>query len=656
MPFTPAYTPLALAAALLLPAFAQAATFTVNHPGDAADQAPGDGMCQVPGGGCTLRAAIEEANASIGADTIAFNFGGVPTTISPATPLPPITRSATIDGYTNGGTPNSAATGTNAAVTVRIDGANAGAGVDGIRFWPGASDSVLRGVAVTRFDGTGVVVNAAQQISNLDDVRVLGNFIGTDGSGSADDAAGLLANRRGISVMLYARFTRVGDGTPAGRNLVVARADGESLYLVSRVFSTHIHDNLIGTDRSGNQPRGGAPIAIHVLGSDAVTIQGNVIGARETGIEIANESNQNDIVSNLIGVGADGASPIGGSGHGVLIRHTQNSNGAFPWHNRVGGAGQGNTIAHWGGNGIRVQRDSGSVDAPQGNSWLGNRIHDNGALGIELIDPANPAAVGADPGLPPPIWAVHAPMIASATGSAAGTQIHTTLLDPLRPNAAYRIEAFANTACDASGYGEGQFLLGTADVQTYPSGGWADTLALPALPAGTTYVSLTATWIGTSSFMGSSEFSRCVAVQMQPADPGAATPPAVAPGSASTPAGQPFSHALAQYVTATDGDALQPYALLGTLPPGLSFNTATGLLSGTPGAPGTYPLMLSATDKDGTASAVFTLTVTGAGSGGNPGGAVAVPALGPLGLALLGGLLGAAGARRGLRRRNHQKR
>ena len=45
-------------------AFAQAATFTVNSPFDAADANPGDAMCETgPGNGvCTLRAAIEEAN------------------------------------------------------------------------------------------------------------------------------------------------------------------------------------------------------------------------------------------------------------------------------------------------------------------------------------------------------------------------------------------------------------------------------------------------------------------------------------------------------------------------------------------------------------------------------------------------------------------
>lgn len=76
--------------ALLLPLIgfqlaisATAATFIVDSTGDASDAKPGSGICgTLPGvmrtdpdrGPCTLRAAIEEANAFAGADTIQFNI------------------------------------------------------------------------------------------------------------------------------------------------------------------------------------------------------------------------------------------------------------------------------------------------------------------------------------------------------------------------------------------------------------------------------------------------------------------------------------------------------------------------------------------------------------------------------------------------------
>src|SRR5271169_408300 len=55
---------------------AQAATFTVTSLADAADASPGDGICAAPSGACTLRAAIQEANALAGPDMITVPAGG----------------------------------------------------------------------------------------------------------------------------------------------------------------------------------------------------------------------------------------------------------------------------------------------------------------------------------------------------------------------------------------------------------------------------------------------------------------------------------------------------------------------------------------------------------------------------------------------------
>jgi CSLREA domain-containing protein len=49
---------------------ARAATFTVDSTADAVDVAPGDGACATAADECTVRAAIQEANALPGADTI----------------------------------------------------------------------------------------------------------------------------------------------------------------------------------------------------------------------------------------------------------------------------------------------------------------------------------------------------------------------------------------------------------------------------------------------------------------------------------------------------------------------------------------------------------------------------------------------------------
>ena len=58
-----------------LGARAQAATFTVDSTLDAVDANLGDGVCATATHVCTLRAAIQEANAFAGADTITLPAG-----------------------------------------------------------------------------------------------------------------------------------------------------------------------------------------------------------------------------------------------------------------------------------------------------------------------------------------------------------------------------------------------------------------------------------------------------------------------------------------------------------------------------------------------------------------------------------------------------
>ncbi len=111
---------MALSAAVSIAVFlsvkpAHAKTFTVNITADVPDGNLADRRCVVSiFGGCTLRAAIQEANDTPGADEIRFaipddpNVPGaeVKTIEVGATgngELPDITDTVTIDGYTQGG-------------------------------------------------------------------------------------------------------------------------------------------------------------------------------------------------------------------------------------------------------------------------------------------------------------------------------------------------------------------------------------------------------------------------------------------------------------------------------------------------------------------------------------------------------------------------
>lgn len=69
--------------------------------------------------------------------------------------------------------------------------------------------------------------------------------------------------------------------------------------------------------------------------------------------------------------------------------------------------------------------------------------------------------------------------------------------------------------------------------------------------------------------------------------------------------GQSYNH-----VISTDGDPAPTYELLsGTLPPGLTLNSTTGLLSGTPTAAGTYNFTIRAQNLVGSITAPYSITI-----------------------------------------------
>lgn len=71
----------------------------------------------------------------------------------------------------------------------------------------------------------------------------------------------------------------------------------------------------------------------------------------------------------------------------------------------------------------------------------------------------------------------------------------------------------------------------------------------------------------------------------------------------------PFVLNLTNYVTLTNGDSILQYTLTGTLPPGLSFNSSNGVISGSPTTITSTSLSIIATDDDGDSnSRSFTLT------------------------------------------------
>lgn len=307
-----------VAACLLLllaaePANAAPTTFTVNSAAD-----PGDGVCDTSG--CTLREAMNAAEVNANPqeiDLIEFDIPGPgPHTIRLNSAPPAIQESVIIDGYTEAGAaPNTLVKGTNAKIMIALDGSNA----ESSGLYTDVSNVVIRGLAINRFSGPGIETQATGAQSN---VKIEGNFIGTDLSGTVD----LGNDGCGVEIISSSGVT-VGGPTPAARNLI-----------------------------SGNQ-------------NDGVNIFDNNEDASSLG---------NKVLGNLIGTEKDGIGALGNAGSGVTLLGTH--------YNQIGGkrAASANTIAFNAQDGVVVSDHAPHDLSSPANRILRNSIFSNGSLGIDL--------------------------------------------------------------------------------------------------------------------------------------------------------------------------------------------------------------------------------------------------------------------------------
>jgi hypothetical protein len=156
----------------------------------------------------SLRAAIFNANHATGAAEIVFNVPTSDPGYDPATgtflfqplsesvpgafdnfALPPINATVTIDGYTQpGASPNTLATGDNAKILIRIDGAKATT-PGGSGFSPfDDANSTFRGMQITGWTNAAISNGTASggmgiEANGVGDY-IEGNFFGTDSTGT----------------------------------------------------------------------------------------------------------------------------------------------------------------------------------------------------------------------------------------------------------------------------------------------------------------------------------------------------------------------------------------------------------------------------------------------------------------------------------------
>ena len=259
----------------LLSAPAEAATtFTVTETGDDYDIDLSNARCDTStdaGDQCTLRAAIEEANDTAGADTIDFDIGAGTgaKTISPTSGLPTITDAVAIDGYTQAGaSENTLEEGNDTDLKVQLDGSDAiGLRID-------ASDCTIEGLVIKNFNAFGVLIESARATGN----RVEGNSIGTTADGTGD-----LGNvRGGVTLQNGPDFTAVGGTLPGAANRIAHNGEnGVSVVDTSDVTGSDAEGNYILSNAIFDN--GGLGIDLEGGTEDADGVTSNDTGDLDTG-------------------------------------------------------------------------------------------------------------------------------------------------------------------------------------------------------------------------------------------------------------------------------------------------------------------------------------------------------------------------------------
>lgn len=248
----------------------------------------------------------------------------------------------------------------------------------GIILYNGAKKNVIGGKTaaernvISGNDWSGVEIQAWDADSNI----VIGNYIGTDATGSID-----LGNfYHGVNIWSGAQGNTIGGATPGEGNLISAN-DQNGIGIAGPATDYNIViGNYIGTNWDGTLP---LPNTYHgiVVGSRTkhTTVGGTAVGEgnlvsfnEDVGIAVV-RSTDNIISGNYIGTDPTGVLMLGNKVCGISLE----------WGSHNNTIGPGNIIAN-NSYGIRVEHDT-----TLANTITKNFITNNEFLGIENIDGGN---------------------------------------------------------------------------------------------------------------------------------------------------------------------------------------------------------------------------------------------------------------------------
>jgi parallel beta-helix repeat protein len=314
------------------------------------------------GGTGSLRAAIDSTNASTSIDKIVFNIpGNCPRTITLASPLPLITDTLLIDGFSQpGSSPNSLDRGNSAKLCVLLKSSSASYAL-GV-----TSSSAKLTVQGLGFGGFG---SEAIFLLGGSGHIVRGNQFGDSVTGPGGTVV-LPFNTYGVLTGLGARAT-IGGIDAASRN-VFADSSQAGVFLGSA--AAFVQNNYFGLTANGFYA---APntTGVYASGDNNVVLDNYIAGNSGDGITLDSGASGNLMIGNTIGEKAVGlcfpqpcqpdySMPNGGNG--IAIGGTSSDNKVYD-----------NLIVHNGADGVRVTSGT-------GNRIQNNRIDDNTEQGIDI--------------------------------------------------------------------------------------------------------------------------------------------------------------------------------------------------------------------------------------------------------------------------------
>jgi titin len=338
-------------------------------------------------------------------------------------------------------------------------------GIYGVRVYGGASGNTIGGNSA----GARNLISGNKQYElyisdpGTSNNSVLGNFIGTDVAGT--NAIGNGGNGFGIGIWNGASGNMIGGTSTGAGNLVSGHSGFSYGIAMGGVNGNVVQGNCVGTDFAGKTALANGFTGVAMEGGSTGNLvggttagAGNVISGNGTyGVYISDVGTTGNLVQgNIIGADLTGTNALANGFADIVLQ-------AGATNNLIGGTdmGAGNVIAFAVGPGVVMYNPNTTNDSIRGNSTFSN-----GGLGIDLNnDGVTPNHTGFLAG---PNNLQNYPTITNAFSYAASTIALGNLNSAT--NRSFFIDFYRNTAADPSGYGEGQFYLGTAGVTTDGSG------------------------------------------------------------------------------------------------------------------------------------------------------------------------------------------